>query len=208
MAARSPRRSFASPFVVTIAAALPACYVQPAAPPPQTPRDHTAQVPPDHQTPPPVGSTSTAGTTDYSQQQPQVHTNPPRPTDPTAQPTTPRPPVSSTSTAGNERPSPTTPTPTPAAATDRRWTVSKASGTCRTYIESKCPTAPKGQPQPTCNPPPPTAYTCPPNLDDNSSAKIVQAAGQTTCMIEYPMPTCPAGTMCNPPRPQKVPCPQ
>ena len=34
MAARTPRRSFAAPFVVTLAA-VPACYVQSSAPPPQ-----------------------------------------------------------------------------------------------------------------------------------------------------------------------------
>jgi hypothetical protein len=37
MAARAPRRSFATPFVVTLAA-VPACYTGAAAPPPQRPQ--------------------------------------------------------------------------------------------------------------------------------------------------------------------------
>lgn len=60
MAARSPRRSFATPFVVTLAAA-PACYVQ-SSPPPQQPTT-TAQQP----------------TTQEPGKPPPVIVNPPRP---------------------------------------------------------------------------------------------------------------------------------
>jgi hypothetical protein len=66
MAARTPRRSFATPFVVTLAAA-PACYVQPASPPPAAPATVVANPP-------------------RPQEQPveQVVANPPRPAPPAA----------------------------------------------------------------------------------------------------------------------------
>jgi hypothetical protein len=63
MAARTPRRSFATPFVITLAAA-PACYVQSSPAPSQPPQQQptTAEpapqpqptAPPQSQTPPPV----------------------------------------------------------------------------------------------------------------------------------------------------------
>jgi hypothetical protein len=79
MAARTPRRSFATPFVVTLAAA-PACYVQ-STPAPQTgpsrPPPQTTEAPPPAQTPPAQPG---------DQKPPPVIVNPPRPTDPQTQP--------------------------------------------------------------------------------------------------------------------------
>src|SRR5687768_13564858 len=73
MAARTPRRSFATPFVVTLAAA-PACYVQsgppPQGPPPQPQPTQTAQPQPEQARPP-------------------VIVSPPMPTQPTTEPSTP-----------------------------------------------------------------------------------------------------------------------
>ena len=71
MAARTPRRSFATPFVVTLAAAPAACYVQ-SGPPASSPPPVQATQP--EQGPPPA-----------------VVSNPPRPTSPadTAQPAQP-----------------------------------------------------------------------------------------------------------------------
>jgi len=74
MAARSVRRAFASPFVVTLAAALPAaaaCYVQPASGP-QGPRGGAPTGTLDH-------STTTAGV-EPGPGETTVMANPPRPT--------------------------------------------------------------------------------------------------------------------------------
>lgn len=73
MAARTPRRSFATPFVVTLAAA-PACYVQ-SGPPPQQPTPTTTATSTTGTQPDP--STQPAQPT--GQQPPPVMVNPPRP---------------------------------------------------------------------------------------------------------------------------------
>lgn len=191
MAARVVRRSFASPFVVTLAAALPAaaCYVQPA------PR-------------------SGGNGSQVAQGEPQPHGNP-RPGDRVANPQTPD---HSTTNGGVEQaPRPTgtvvsnppRPMPAPVAKQDARWTVTRAAGTCSAFAKVTCPTAPAGQPAPSCNPPPPMPYPCGAELrTDGATLAIVQFAGQTTCQIEQPPMKCPAGAICNPPPPQKVACPQ
>ena len=190
MAARIVRRSFASPFVVTLAAALPvaACYVQPG---PRT-AGNGAQV---------TGS------------EPEAHGNPPRPTG--DQVPNQQTPDHSTTTAGVEqaKPSNTTvisnpPRPLPAPKQDQRWMITRADGKCLAYAKVTCPTAAPGQPAPMCNPPPPTPYTCGPTMTTDRSTAIVQLAGQTECQIEFPHPQCPLGADCNPPPKQKVACPQ
>ena len=199
MAARSVRRSFASPFVVTLAAALPtACYVQPG---------------------PPVRSSGGGGggspqvTTDENAPN---HTNPPRPTGETV-PNQQTPDHSTTNAGAEQAPAgggktvvianPPRPAPAPVAKQDRRWTVTKASGTCSAYSNSTCPEPPAGQPRPSCNPPPPMKYACPAVMTENMIT-VVQFAGQKDCQIEYPPIKCPPNAMCNPPPPQKVACPQ
>ena len=192
MAARSVRRSFASPFVVTLAAALPAaaCYVQPA---PSRSGGGGAQVTDDEHAP--------------------NHTNRPRPTGDQL-PNTGAPDHSTTNAGVEQAPAGNTtvianpPRPVPVAKRDRRWTVTRATGTCSAYTDSSCPKPPPGQPIPSCNPPPPMAYTCPATMADNSMMKVVQYAGQSVCQIEQPPMNCPPKAMCNPPPPQKVACPQ
>lgn len=185
MAARSPRRSFASPFVVTLAAAVPvtACVVQ-SRPGTRSSTDSmgnpsTGQVSTTTTPPNATGGTATGpaapGPGDTT-----VVANPPRPqTDPGAQPQ-----------------------PTPPPSRDARWTVMKQGDKCLAYVDVQCPAGA------TCNPPPPKAYACLPAMAAGESVKIVQKAGAAECMTEPAMPACPPNAACNPPRPQKVPCPK
>src|SRR5262245_27010607 len=123
MAARTPRRTFASSFVITLAA-IPGCY-----------RDATPAEPP--------------------------HVNPPPP-----------------------QPQPTpAPTPTPAPQANRQWRITKDKGNCLAFASVTCPTAPAGQPQPTCNPPPPQKYACPDGMADGASLIVTQLAGAPDCFI-------------------------
>ncbi len=208
MSARLVRRTFASPFVITLAAAaIPAaaCYVAPGPVPPRTNDQRTGGTEPSHDEDAPG------------------HVNPPRPTggDPAAN--MPAPDHGST-TAGAEQAPPATgakpvvianpPRPTPAPTTlpasksERTWTVTRASGTCSAFMATSCPKPAPGQVAPTCNPPPPTSYACLPNMADGSKVTIVLAAGQTECQIKPEPIKCPPNAICNPPPPQKVACPQ
>jgi len=208
MSARLVRRTFASPFVVTLAAAaIPAaaCYVQPA-PGPQAPRTS------DHRT---------GGTAPNHDEDAPGHVNPPRPTsgDPAAN--MPAPDHGATNAGAEQAPpasgpkpvviaNPPRPQPTKLAVSknERRWTVTRAGGTCSAYMNTTCPTPPPGKPAPTCNPPAPTSYACLPDVADGGKVTIVMFAGQSECQIQ-PMPmNCPPNAMCNPPPPQKVACPQ
>jgi hypothetical protein len=180
MAARSPRRSFATPFVVTLAgsAALAACFVEPA-PRATQPQPNTTPT----QVEPP-------------QPAPHVVANPPMPA-PEPAPAAPPPAVIANP-----------PRPQPVAKTDRHWTVTRAGDNCRASSNDACPPVPKGQPIPTCNPPPPMAYSCPDGSVNGESLTVVQHAGQSVCTIEAAPVTCPKGMSCNPPPPRKVACPQ
>lgn len=180
MAARTPRRSFASPFVVTLAA-VPACYVQ-TAPAPQGP-------PPSH--PPPSHT---------AQPQPQ----PPAPQPPPAQTPAQPPPAEPPPVVIANPPPPTTqPPPTqPAPAQRTEWTVYKTkAGACMAAIKVQC------HPKATCNPPPPFSYACPENVSLDKPVTVVMRDGGS-CYVEYEMPKCPPGVACNPPRPQPVACPK
>jgi hypothetical protein len=173
--ARSPRRTFANPFVVTLAA-IPACYVE-STPPPQQPQPR-----------PPVAQGPTQGPAQPTQPAtPEVVVaNPPRPTPP-----------------------PTTPPPSGNTATfDQYWYVTKSGASCTARAKVDCPKpAKKGDPVPTCNPPPPIAYACPPDMTE-ASLTIVQRAGSETCMVDHGPMSCPKGAMCNPPPPRAVACPK
>lgn len=185
MAVRTVRRSFASPFVVTLAAALPAaaCYVQPAS-----------------SRPPTTAGERSAGTPDEP-----AHANPPRPKQPPME----NMPTGSTTNAGVEQSPRPTPAPAVVAKQDTRWTITRAGEKCSAFAKVTCPTAPAGQPAPMCNPPPPTSYACTFGLQkDGDTQVVVQFAGQSTCQVEQPPIKCPPNTMCNPPPPQKVDCPK
>jgi hypothetical protein len=184
MAARTPRRSFATPFVVTLAGTA-ACYVQ-SSPPPQGP---------------PPSQPTTAQPTQPNQPPPGVMVNPPPPsTQPSTPPPTQKPPVVVANPPPPTTQGPTTPTQTNQTT---KWTVYKAkdgSG-CMAAIQVEC------VPKATCNPPPPFKYACPDNVSLDKPVTVVTRDG-TSCFVEFPMPTCPPGTACNPPRPRPVACPK
>lgn len=118
-----------------------------------------------------------------TQSQPTVVANPPRPG---MEPTTP----------------PTTPPPAEPAKYERHWTVTRQGDKCMAYTDVSCPK------NATCNPPPPTAYTCTAEITATKPMKIVQWANTVGCHVEAEAPPCPPKTMCEPPRPRAVTCPQ
>jgi hypothetical protein len=172
MSARAPRRRFASPFVVTLAAipAVGACNP----PPPQRPVQPEPAV---MQEPAPTPT-----------EQPAPATNEPV----VASPDEPEP-------ADKGEP----------AKVEMIWTVTKVKGAadCQAFLDTSCPKVDPGKPMPTCNPPPPTKYACPPNLADGGSIKIILRAGATECFQKYEPIKCPQGAKCNPPPPRKLACP-
>ncbi len=112
MAARTPRRTFATPFVVT----LSACYTQP--PPPQPP----PQQPPAAQQP--------------ADPTPVVIANPPRPTDPPPQP----PQIGAAPTTNPPPPQPSEPPPNPVDSSPITWTIYKQkTGDCYAAVKVDCP---------------------------------------------------------------------
>src|SRR5512138_3724220 len=133
---RTPRRTFATPFVVTLAACGPA--------------QHTSN-PPGPAQPPPSAPVASAPSTDPAT---------PAPPDPCAgmpteapskNPPAPRPPPK-----GNPPPPETFPY-------EQRWFVSKSGGACLARPKVDCPKPEAGKPTRTCNPPPPIKYECPKN---------------------------------------------
>ncbi|MDB4961591.1 MAG: hypothetical protein JWP01_1590 [Myxococcales bacterium] len=221
MAARSPRRSFASPFVVTLAASLPVagCYVQTRTPAPAPTHTRGDGPAPQEQA---VLTHSNPPRPSQGEEQPsQPHTSMPthateRPQGPppvqASQPTQPRPamPTHATERPQGQQPVQQTPAPAPVAKSDRTWTVMRSDGTCKAHVVVSCPKGKPGQPMPTCNPPPPVAYTCPTFMTTDGAIEVVQFAGSNACQVvnKAPPPKCPPGAMCNPPPPQKVTCPQ
>ncbi len=179
MSVRTLRRTFASPFVITLAAIPAACMVQ---------------------SPPPRGGGQPVPTTEQqSRPQPteggamrQQGAEQGREQGPTTAPTAPTTVISNPPRPGAEQVAPTT---------DRRWTVTRDGNKCQAFVKVSCP------PNTMCNPPPPQAYACTPEIVQGSSMKIVQWAGQLTCQVEPEPMKCPAGATCNPPRPRQVSCP-
>ncbi len=146
MAARSPRRTFAAPFVVTIVPSLAtACFVET------------------------------------------------RPASPSPQP--------------NPAPVATTPSQPQSSPTERRWIYRKQNGECFASTELNCPSLPPGEPQLTCNPPPPKKIGCPDFLAEGKQVNVVQNVPKSICMVDWGEIKCPAGAICNPPPPRKVDCP-
>ena len=187
MSAKTPRRTFAAPLVVTLALPVAgACLVTSSKAPP--PGGNTPGRTTDHRT----GDDGTP---------PTAHVNPPRVTEPGN--TTP-------TTAPNS--DPTTPTvqqtepaqPTQSASL-REWHVfqNKTDKSCYATLKVECPPKPA-----TCNPPPPTKLaSCPSGLEMPQGLTIREDA-QNSCAVYYPMPDCPPGMACNPPRPQTITCPK
>ena len=138
MAARTPRRSFAAPFVVTLAAPLAACFVQ-AGPPPQQPPGNPPppEVAQQQQTPPP----------DHV-----IVSNPPRPVTPPPSDPPPQQKPPNPATMNPPRPQPVDQQP---QSSSEKWTIFKQGNDCMASVKTECP---KGA---MCNPPPPIKYACP-----------------------------------------------
>jgi hypothetical protein len=166
-ASRKPRRAFAVPLVMTVAA-MPACIVE----------SKPAQ--------PTTGGTTTRDNRDNRTPAPR-HENPPRPTEPTTDPT----------------PIDPVPAQTEAPAYHRNWTVTmQKDGTCEAYMAVECK---KGA---TCNPPPPQPIECPSGITAARPVDIFASAGSWDCYIKPPESKCPEKATCNPPPPRKTACPQ
>jgi len=179
-----PRRSFLTPFVVTLAAA-PACFVQSATPPSQ-PVVQSDPGQPTETDPRPVQPPTQA---------PTIIANPPRPQ---SQPEPPPPTQDSAPVATY-----TNPPPPGLPGTGRAWMVTKTSQGCRAMVMNTggCP------PNAMCNPPPPHAYAC---IDgEKYPVKVVQPTAEV-CQVEAdPPPPCPRNAKCKPaPPPHVVPCPK
>lgn len=193
MAARAPRRTFATPFVVTLAA-VPACYVQ-SSPQPQSQ---------------PVAQTDPQPTDSH----PVVVSNPPRPQPQPQPPPQPQPQQPNPSAIHN----PPRPQPDPAQTQPAQeppkvvvnpprpqspgsWHVYKTASGCEAAVNVHCPAGAM------CNPPPPKAYTCPPGIVMGKPITVV-TDGSGTCIVEQAPVSCPTGAVCNPPRPKPFACPQ
>jgi hypothetical protein len=184
MSAKTPRRSFAAPLVVTLAFPISAvaaggCLVKSGStPPPAGPRTT------DHRS-----GTDAGG-------EPAGHVNPPRASYPEP----------GSSTAPSTDPTPGTvqqTTPTQQASL-REWHVfqNASDKNCYAVQDADCP---KGA---TCNPPPPDRLErCPTGLQMPQGLTIREDSANS-CAIYYPMPDCPSGVSCNPPRPQTISCPK
>jgi hypothetical protein len=233
MSARVLRRSFATPFVLTLAA-VPACVV--SSPPPSSPQTTSSgseHDEPGHANPPPPqpewqsGSSTpppVAAPPAYDPNQSPPRTNPPGPqAPPTAVANPPRPQepakpgvnnhvkgtanTSSTTVAQTEPPPVSDKPSAPKSRGYREWTVTKASGACKSMVKVNCPEGAM------CNPPPPAKYECPKFMADNDKIAVIQRTEKAECYVDHGDFTCPepkAGiaVSCNPPRPQKVTCPK
>ncbi|MEJ7598916.1 MAG: hypothetical protein WKG01_13490 [Kofleriaceae bacterium] len=181
---RSPRRVFATPVVITLAAA--GCYVetQPTqpAPPPVVGSEQPAPPRPVPETEQPAPVDPPVVTT----------TNPPPPTRPPVVTTNPPPP----------RPIPTT----EPAKFEQRWRVTRSGTECLAAPSASCPTPKQGQPMPTCNPPPPFKITCPDPMTE-PMLMVILRAGATGCIAEPPPPKCPPNARCAAPKTRPVDCP-
>jgi hypothetical protein len=120
MSARFQRRTFAAPFVVTLAG----CMVQ-SAPPPREPRAYPQPQPSPQPAP-----------------QPTVMSNPPRPGVEQSQPTPPPTVISNPPRPGAEQ-SPPAPT-----AGESHWTVMKQGNRCVAYVKTSCPAGAMCNPPP------------------------------------------------------------
>jgi hypothetical protein len=178
MPAHTPRRSFASPFVVTLAAA-PACWSNAAPPPTQEPVTQ------------PVPQTAQAGSADPTP--PVIVANPPRPTAGSADSAPPIP---------TQNPPPPQPTQTywTVMKTDKG-----CSAAIRVECPKPEPGKPMHTCNP---PPLRPYACPDNLADLLAAGPVTIVGDGTTCATELVMPTCPPHVMCNPPRPRTVKCPQ
>lgn len=200
MSARAPRRSFATPFVLTLAAIPAACTVQ-SAPPPQGPtqtsatHDHRDEPTPTN--PPPVEAQPTS---------PDMTpvANPPRPAQPAQAGVNDQVKGTASTNANTVAQSKPSVKPGPAPARGyREWTVTRRDGKCESMVKVHCPEGVM------CNPPPPAKYACPKQLAaDNDHIDVIQRAEKGDCFIDFGEMSCPPDASCNPPPPQKVACPK
>jgi hypothetical protein len=179
-ASRRPRRAFAAPLVMTVAA-IPACVVSqsdgPTTPPPHggaaESRDHRGE-----------GGDA-----------PDVVANPPRPVAGDAR-------VRS-DVAVTERLELAEEPGDPAPSYERNWTVRiDAKGACLAYQDVQCPTGA------TCNPPPPQPVACPAGITVDRPVHIFAQAGSHDCYVMPAPVRCPERATCNPPPPRKTACPR
>ena len=182
---RAPRRRFATPFVLTLAA-IPACTVQsqPARPDPNQhsrPEEVTPTNPPRPQTPP-----ETPDSGSKTNDQVTGTANVPVPV--------------AQATPDEAKPAP--PPGPPARRGYREWTVTRSGATCQSMVKVFCPAGAA------CNPPPPAKYPCPKDLEDKGRIDIIQHVENGDCFVDFGDPKCPPGAACNPPRPQKMACPK
>jgi hypothetical protein len=197
MSARTPRRSFAAPFVITLAAA-PACYVNSAPAPQPQPQPQPAEQTPPQNAPgtivmnPPRPEPAQTQPDPTQSHPPTPIMNPPRPQP--QDPAAPQPVPAPTNPSVVMNP----PRPEPAGT---RWHVFKAEDSCKAVLDVRCP---EGA---TCNPPPPTKIACPDGLTMPRGLNIV-SQGNGTCIVEPEPVSCPPHAMCNPPRPRSVSCPK
>jgi hypothetical protein len=186
---RAPRRSFGSPFVVTLAA-IPAIAAACNPPPPHM---RGAQ---HHPQPQPQGGKPAPTPTNVE--------NPPRPQPEPAPDSQPKPPIVMTNPPppSGEPVKPSTP-----ANGNLSWYITKKDGKCHAMDNNACK-VPAGQPAPPCNPPPPRVAKCPTQMADGGpGVTVTQLAGQTECVILPPPVSCKPNATCNPPPPTKVTCP-
>ncbi|HEY4239800.1 MAG TPA: hypothetical protein VGM88_08290 [Kofleriaceae bacterium] len=195
MSARSVRRTFATPLVITVASG---CFVDRPPPPvyhnppPQNPP--SVVVEPQDRPPYPPSTYQAAPTTT----QPPTYVQPGQPS-PYVQPSP------STAQPGVVM-NPPPPGVAPANAVDRRWTISRSINQCLASLQYACPAPTPGAPA--CVPPGPTLYTCPPDLPDSATMILYQRAGEPDCYVLPAPMSCPPNVMCNPPPPRKAICPQ
>jgi hypothetical protein len=182
MSVKTPRRTFAAPLVVTLALPIAgACIVKTGSSPQ---RSGTT----DHRT----GGGESGNPTG-------THVNPPRTTPTTTGPKTAPDPNTSTSTTVQQ----TNPAQPTQQASLREWHVFQNDKSCYATQKVDCPPKPA-----TCNPPPPVKLaSCPSGLEMPQGLTIREDAPDS-CAVWYPMPDCPAGMSCNPPRPQQIACPK
>lgn len=185
MSARQLRRTFATPFIITLASsslATVACGPKPL---------------PKHENPP--GPHANPPAPDPKPTEHELTTPGAGPVDP---PATPEP-------APNKNPPPPEAAKEPAKF-EQRWTVMKFKGNadCQAMVDVNCPKPEKGKPVATCNPPPPIKYACPDGFKDGDTLKIVLRTGATDCFVDDGAIKCPEGAKCNPPPPRKVACPE
>jgi len=180
---RSPRRSFAAPFVVTALGAAASAGFTSCNPPAAT-RD-TNPTGPDVVADPGAGAGSADPGTGGADGSGEL-------ADPGAV----------GPGHGYTQPSP------PRRDGETRWTVYRSDKGCMAAVQVDCPkpATPGGQ-MPTCNPPPPMTVTCPEGLSFDRPVEIGQYANDKTCYLVPAEYTCPEGAICNPPPPRAVACP-